>query len=297
MILVLITSPRTADTMSLTEAAERLGVHYMTAYRYVRLGQLPSSQRNGRWVIKRADVDALRRDLSSRDRPSGGAGRRRPSVLRERLARCLLRGDESGAWVVMERALTTGYTPAELYLQLLGPALRGVGDKWEDGDLSVGEEHRASAVAGRLLGRLGPRFVRPGRKHGTVVLGAAPGDPHGIPVAMLADIVRAHGYWVVDLGGNVPVPSFVEAASVAERVVAVGVSVSDGRCLPAAGEVIVEVQRRLGVPVLIGGPATDEQVAAELGADGSAPDGETAAALIDSLRQRPPAAPSASPEL
>ena len=217
--------------MNLTEAAERLGVHYMTAYRYVRLGQLPSTRRNGRWIVKRADVDALRRDLSSRHRPAAGAGRRRPSVLRERLARCLLRGDESGAWMVIERALGTGYTPSELYLQLLGPTLRDVGDRWQEGDVSVAEEHRASAVAGRLVGRLGPRFVRRGRKLGTVVLGAAPGDPHAIPVAMLADIVRAHGYRVVDLGGNVPVQSFVEAAGGNEQVVAVGVSVSDGGCL------------------------------------------------------------------
>ena len=52
-------------------------------------------------------------------------------------------------------------------------------------------------------------------------------------------------------------------------------------------EVITEVRRRVGVPVLIGGPATDEQVADEVGADGWAPDGEAAATLIDSLRRRP----------
>ena len=276
--------------MTLAEAAARLGVHYMTAYRYVRLGQLPSVRRNGRWVVTRADVDAVRRDLSSRRQPAAGAGRRRPSLLRDRLGRCLLRGDEPGAWMVVERALATGYTPSELYVQLLGPALCAVGDKWEAGDVSVGEEHRASAVASRLVGRLGPRFVRRGRKHGTVVLGAAPGDAHAIPVAMLADLVRAHGYRVVDLGGNVPVTSFVEAVQEGDGVVAVGVSVSDPRCLDAAGEVVAQLRGRTGVPVLVGGPATDAQMAEALGADGWAPDGERAAILIDA-RRRPSRAP------
>jgi excisionase family DNA binding protein len=32
--------PARPETLTLHEAAERLGVHYMTAYRYVRHGQL-----------------------------------------------------------------------------------------------------------------------------------------------------------------------------------------------------------------------------------------------------------------
>ena len=41
VILVLITSTGSPDWMSLRQAAEALGVHYMTAYRYVRVGLLP----------------------------------------------------------------------------------------------------------------------------------------------------------------------------------------------------------------------------------------------------------------
>ncbi len=33
-----------STTMTLNEAAEHLGVHYMTAYRYVRLGKLAAAQ-------------------------------------------------------------------------------------------------------------------------------------------------------------------------------------------------------------------------------------------------------------
>ena len=51
--------------MSVRQAAEALGVHYMTAYRYVRLGQLPSTQRGGVWTIKRADL----RPFAPRRRP------------------------------------------------------------------------------------------------------------------------------------------------------------------------------------------------------------------------------------
>ena len=44
----------------------------------------------------------------------------------------------------------------EVYLDLLTPALRSVGDRWESGEITVADEHVASAITLRLIGRLGP---------------------------------------------------------------------------------------------------------------------------------------------
>ncbi|MBA2625064.1 MAG: helix-turn-helix domain-containing protein, partial [Acidimicrobiia bacterium] len=46
--------------LSLHEAAERLGVHYMTAYRYVRLGRLPGTKEGATWRVAATDVERLR---------------------------------------------------------------------------------------------------------------------------------------------------------------------------------------------------------------------------------------------
>ena len=57
--------------LTLHEAAERLGVHYMTVYRRVRLGVLPARKVDGTWWVDPADLD---------DEPTGAAtarGRRR----------------------------------------------------------------------------------------------------------------------------------------------------------------------------------------------------------------------------
>ena len=48
------------ETITLTEAAERLGVHYMTAYRYVRTGRLPATKLGSEWRVETSDVDAMR---------------------------------------------------------------------------------------------------------------------------------------------------------------------------------------------------------------------------------------------
>ena len=52
-------SARRDETLSLHEAAEALGVHYMTAYRYVRLGVLPAHREGRSWRVRRVDLDTL----------------------------------------------------------------------------------------------------------------------------------------------------------------------------------------------------------------------------------------------
>jgi methanogenic corrinoid protein MtbC1 len=254
----------------------------MTAYRYVRLGLLASAQHDGVWTIRRSDLERFRRESAGEfDTASWPApGRRRPATLRTRLARALVGGDELSAWSIVERAVASGYSPTDVYLDLLAPALREIGARWQRGTMTVGDEHVASAVATRLVGRLGPRFVRRGRKRGSVVLGAAPGDPHALPVALLADIVRGAGFHVVDLGADVPIDSFVAAAGEADRLVAVGVSVADGGRVAAARHVVDGLRARVTVPVLVGGPATMAGTAEATGADAWAPDGAAAIALL-----------------
>lgn len=254
------------DRIPLAEAAQRLGVHYMTAYRYVRTGRLPARRDGVQWTVDPADLRTVRSPAAGRRR-RGTAGLVR-SEAPARLAGRLVAGDEAGAWSVVESTLAAGVDPAELYLEVLAPALRDIGDGWEAGHLSVADEHRATAVAQRLVGRLGPMMTRRGRKRGTVIVGAPAGDLHGLPCAIVADVLREAGFEVVDLGANTPPESFIHAADDASRLVAIllGVTTS-GR--EREVRTVVRALRRAGVPVLVGGAAiADEAAAVALGAHG-----------------------------
>ena len=46
-----------APHLSLHQAADLLGVHYMTVYRRVRLGILPARKVDGTWLIDPADLE------------------------------------------------------------------------------------------------------------------------------------------------------------------------------------------------------------------------------------------------
>jgi MerR family transcriptional regulator, light-induced transcriptional regulator len=278
----------TADMLTLHEVADRLGVHYMTAYRYVRTGRLPATRDGAEWRVRVSDVE---RFITRQTRPGRPAGRRRHA--RSDLEQCLVAGDEAGAWAVVEGSLAAGASPAEVHLALLVPSLASIGTRWERGRLTVGDEHRATAVAQRLVGRLGPRFARRGRKRGTVVMGAVAGETHAMPGAILADLLRGRGFEVVDLGADTPAQSFVEAARNANRLVAVVVgAITSGQELVVKRTVATLHKAELGVPVLVGGPGiTDEAQARAVGADGwTGHDGEYACAAVELVAARPPAA-------
>jgi excisionase family DNA binding protein len=270
--------------LSLQEAADELGVHYMTAYRYVRLGLLAAGKQGGTWRVARVDLDEFRAGGATGPQADGGSRKRAPWA--ERLEARLLAGDARGAWGVIEAALSAGSELDEIYLDVLAPAMASIGDRWERGELDVSLEHRATGIAMRLVGRLGPRFVRRGRTRGAVIIGTPAGERHSMPVAILADLIRQQGWEVSDLGADVPAVSFVYAARSTPDLVAVGLSVTDEGSLEAARETLALLRSSFpGLLLVVGGRAIEsERHGRSLGADVAAADARGFAALLDQVR-------------
>jgi excisionase family DNA binding protein len=271
------------QTISIEEAAERLGVHYMTIYRYVRTGRLLATTRGGRRRIRPRDLALVSAASTRAAAPAtqGGRGAASLSMAVDRLRDRLIAGDAAGAWSIIESALLAG-TPGDVYLRLLGPCLATIADGWEQGRISLADEHRATAVALGTMGRLSPLFKRRGRRRpGLVLLAGAEGDPHAIPLAMVADLLRAEGFDVIHLGAAVPAEPPVAMAAAAD-LCAVGLSVSTTHGVAKARRAVGELHRRVpGVPVMLGGPAVrHEKGARQAGADGWAPDAAAAAELF-----------------
>jgi MerR family transcriptional regulator, light-induced transcriptional regulator len=279
--------PNASGHLSLQEAADRLGVHYMTVYRRVRLGILPARKVGGTWMVDPADLEPAAATQTRGRRRSGGS-HPRVSTWQERLRARMLTGDSAGSWQVIEAAMASGLEPSEIYVSVLAPTLHSIGALWGSGGISVDQEHLASSVATTLVGRLGPRFVHPGRRKGVVIVAMPPGERHGLGVAMLADILTEAGYEVRNLGPDTPTMSLVAAIRDAGPLVAVVVSVVDVERRPAAGRLLAAARReRPSVPRLVGGNAVpDERVALDLGADGWVADPRGLGDLIEALRAR-----------
>jgi excisionase family DNA binding protein len=268
--------------LNLKQVAQQLGVHYMTAYRYVRQGQLPARREGTAWIVDPADVERFTADATATAaEPSDGATVDWAARVRVQL----LAGSEVGAWAVVDRALAAGVTPQRAYLDLLGGSVAAIGDDVERGRATTAEEHLATVTAQRIGVRLGTRFRRRGRSRGTLVLGAPTGERHALPIAILADLFRLAGFTVLELGADVPADAFATAAERAERLVAVGIGVTDVAHLDRAAEVVQAIRVAApGCPVLLGGQAVrSPEVAALVDADAWAPDGESAVAAVEAL--------------
>ena len=254
--------------VSLNEVAEILGVHYMTAYRYVREGRLHAIKDGRGWVVKLSDLNAFRKGLGSAVVPK--TGNRKVAPWSDRMLLLLISGDERGVVTLMESVLRSGNDLYFLYLDVLVPAMRVIGTKWESGEIDVFVEHRATGIASRSAARVGSRFSKRGVRKGTVLLGSPEGEWHVLGSQLLSDFIHLEGWKVDDLGPNVPVESFVAAATQIPDVVAVCIASTMKETLPAMSETITKIKKASNnsIPCFVGGAAVlDSEHAENLGAD------------------------------
>jgi len=271
-------------TLSLNEVAQRLNVHYMTVYRYVRSGRLAARQQDGEWQVLASDVRAFAATRTAAKRVvRAKRGARAAADWAGRFETCLLAGDEVGAEQLLNDALNSGHDLFSLYLDVVSPALVAIGARWAGGNLHIHEEHRASTIVARLFARVSARFAHRGPSRGTIVIGGPSGERHGLALTMVADLLRSRGWNVSDIGPDMPAESFATAVQNIDQLRAVCVGVTLRESLPAAKSVIAAVNRVVptDVMVYVGGAAvTSDADARQLGADTWAKDPRTLVSLL-----------------
>ena len=237
--------------MDLQTAADQLGVHYQTAYRWVRDGSLRAVKRGSVYEIEEAELARFRTVRASPAPPPKQATVRSWSHQVDRLYSLLVAGDELDARQLVDRLNEGGIEPLVVCESLLGPTLARVGDAWAAGALSVAEEHRAAQICERLVARLA---VHPrGRPRGVAVVATHVGEEHGLPAAMAALVLRADRWQVHHLGTQVPTSDLVDLtrAVAADLVV---LSPANSGAVDDAQLVAAEVRARTSAHVLVGAP-------------------------------------------
>ena len=117
----------------------------------------------------------------------------------------LLRGDSRECLRQGSESATSKKSVEDFYLQVVQPSLYAVGTLWETGDISVAQEHLASALVARVMAAVvSPllELITPPR--GGAVITAAPNEHHELGAWMVADFFRMDGWDVHYLGSNTP---------------------------------------------------------------------------------------------
>ena len=236
--------------MQLREAADVLGVHYQTAYAWVREGVLPARKLGRGYEVSDGDVRALAAQRQLGGEPTPQIHVHDWAAPADRLYSAIVTGDETQARQRIER-LAAGVAVMDLCQRVIAPAMRHIGDDWAGGRVSIAEEHRASAICERLIA-LHSRQPRQAPWHRR--RDDTPGERHSLPALMAAATLREDRWLVHHLAADLP---FAELTRLAQDVradlVVLSAATQDTgrRAMEATSEIAAACP---GLDVLIGLP-------------------------------------------
>jgi methylmalonyl-CoA mutase cobalamin-binding domain/chain len=180
-------------------------------------------------------------------------------------------------------AAERGVSVKDIYLHVFQPVQREIGRLWQENQVSVAQEHLATAVTQLVMSQLYPRIFGGERRNLRLVATCIGGELHEIGVRMVADFFEMDGWDTFYLGANTPADALVdEVVSVDAHLVAISVTMATH--LDTAGELVQRVRREpgcAGIKVMVGGIAfaSRPDLWRQIDADGTAPDAEAAVAL------------------
>jgi 5-methyltetrahydrofolate--homocysteine methyltransferase len=148
---------------------------------------------------------------------------------------------------------------------VLLPAMAAVDRRFAAGELILPQLLAAAEVAQRAIAQLKCHDdALASQMKGTIVVASVSGDVHDIGKSLMAAVLRANGYVVIDLGRKVPASAIVTAA-VDHEASAIALSALLTSTSKQMSTVIAELHARgLELPVLIGGPLVTRKFALRL---------------------------------
>ena len=203
----------------------------------------------------------------------------------ERLAQAVLDGDEVASADLARQAAAAGVAPIAAIEGALIPSIRRAGGLWETGEYFLPELVTAAQAMKAGMAVFRPLLAggRGDYTVGRVVIGTVKGDIHDIGKTLVATILEANGFEIIDEGVGVPVERFVARARElgADLVCASALLTTTMvqqrelvRAVRAAG---------LSTAVMVGGAPVTEEWAREIGADGFADSAVAATAVARRL--------------
>ena len=170
---------------------------------------------------------------------------------------------------LVQEALDEGNAPVAVLNSMID-AMAVVGEKFKKNEIFVPEMLIAAKAMKKGVEVLKPHLAGDNAsKLGKLAMGTVAGDLHDIGKNLVIMMIESSGYEVVDLGIDVPVEKFLEAANDPE-VNVIGVSALLTTTMPAMKETVAALNkhpRRGEFKIMVGGAPITQAFADEIGAD------------------------------
>lgn len=188
----------------------------------------------------------------------------------------MLDGDIEQAVTLAHSAIESGGELSDFIDLGYAAGIREVGRLWEEGEYFLPELVQGADAMKAAMAILRPELLEHSsdtREDRKVVLGTVAGDIHDIGKTLVATVLEANGFLVIDLGHSVPDELFVDRVA-EERPQILGMSALLTTTMGGQRRVIEMLQSRGirdRVAVMVGGPPVNKEFAEEIGADAYAP--------------------------
>lgn len=116
----------------------------------------------------------------------------------------LLAGNRRACRAIIHQALAQGSVPADLYENLLWPAMENVEKLWKDDRINRATEQLATRINRMIADQLQGLLAGAPASGKKALLLCAPNEPEELGAQMICDMLEARGWEVYFLGGGVP---------------------------------------------------------------------------------------------
>ena len=181
---------------------------------------------------------------------------------------------------IVQEALDDGAEAGEV-LDSMSVVMDEVGGKFQRNENYVPEMLVAAKTMQRGVGVLKPLLGGDSLgKYGKFIIGTVAGDLHDIGKNLVAMMVEAAGFEVIDLGVDVPADKFVEAVKANPDCRVVGLSALLTTTMDAMRDsvkALIDAGLKAQVKIMVGGAPITQAFADEIGADAYTTDAASAA--------------------
>jgi 5-methyltetrahydrofolate--homocysteine methyltransferase len=203
-----------------------------------------------------------------------------------RLKTEIVKGKRKSVPDMVKDLLESGMEAYDIIIQICAPAMSEVGILYQEGEYFVPEILMSAKAFEAAMEVLRPSLEKMDKKAGgTVVLGVCEGDIHTIGKNLVATMLEAAGFNIIDLGKDVPAVEFVKVAKENDADL-IGVSALMTTSMIGMKDV-VEIARKEGIraKIMVGGGPVSEEYAKKIGADGYGQDAKEAVDLAIRLME------------
>ena len=180
----------------------------------------------------------------------------------ENLKQSIIDGNRKATPALAQKAIDMELPPYAIVTDACSPAMAEVGELYQQGEYFVPEILMSAKAFEAAMAVIEPHLKSKRLEFtGTVVLGVSEGDIHSIGKNLVAIMLEASGFNVVDLGTDVPAKKFIGAA-IKSNADIIGVSALMTTSMIGMKDIVRLVKEEgLGVKVMVGGGPVNQEYA------------------------------------